>query len=372
MEFNKQQNREEDAEQLRRLAFFGVVATVLCILSVPLAYQHFQRVGTQMQDELEFCKHRSGNILRELTRTQTLAQMFGGVKARAGGVKVRTARHLVYGEHLDCQDHRVQLECPDLTECREFLDSPDKMLKEAAVAVDPLLEAVASANPRNPVCLVRPDYQERTELRAFPARMEARERTDLLAHLDPTVNLVRLDNPVCPECLAPSQDTAQPSSDLLVLRGLMAPRVPLDSQDCQGLLDSSENRDCSATWARPVPPEIRDRMVNPAWLAKLGTSAVVTTVHSRAPRQAIERKKLRSIGLSLPLGADKISQKIFLSGGHKCHSNQYGSMVEWLCSQFAPSRFGSLPRGVRVVKEHSRGIPRWRVEQPLTDTWPGS
>ena len=70
-DYDKQQQRQE-AESLRAVAFFGVclstVATLICVISVPLAYQHFQQIGTQMQSEVDFCKLRSGNIWREVKR----------------------------------------------------------------------------------------------------------------------------------------------------------------------------------------------------------------------------------------------------------------------------------------------------------------
>ena len=60
----------QEAESLRVLAFFGVclstVATMICVLAVPLAYQQFQQIGTQMQTEVDVCKSRSGNIWREV------------------------------------------------------------------------------------------------------------------------------------------------------------------------------------------------------------------------------------------------------------------------------------------------------------------
>lgn len=52
-----EQRLKEEAESLRRLAFFGVclstVSTLICVIAVPLAYQNFQRIGTEMQNESE-------------------------------------------------------------------------------------------------------------------------------------------------------------------------------------------------------------------------------------------------------------------------------------------------------------------------------
>lgn len=68
-DYDKNAQRRE-AESLRAFAFLGVclstVATVICVVSVPFAYQHFQQLGTVMQNELDFCKLRSGNMWREV------------------------------------------------------------------------------------------------------------------------------------------------------------------------------------------------------------------------------------------------------------------------------------------------------------------
>ncbi|VDK57506.1 unnamed protein product, partial [Cylicostephanus goldi] len=69
---------EREANGLRRVAFFGVAisttATLVCIISVPMLYNYMQHMHTIMQSEVNFCKLRTGNIWKEVTRTQVLAQ----------------------------------------------------------------------------------------------------------------------------------------------------------------------------------------------------------------------------------------------------------------------------------------------------------
>lgn len=60
----------QEAESLRAFAIIGVclstVATLVCVLSIPLSSLYFQQLGTHMQNELDFCKSRTGNIWQEV------------------------------------------------------------------------------------------------------------------------------------------------------------------------------------------------------------------------------------------------------------------------------------------------------------------
>ncbi|VDL67823.1 unnamed protein product [Nippostrongylus brasiliensis] len=72
---------ESEALSLRRVAFFGVAlstaATLICVVSVPMLYNYMQHMQSVMQSEVDFCKSRSGNIWREVTRTQVTIVIIG-------------------------------------------------------------------------------------------------------------------------------------------------------------------------------------------------------------------------------------------------------------------------------------------------------
>ncbi|VDO70415.1 unnamed protein product [Onchocerca flexuosa] len=66
--------REQECRNLKLVAFVGVslstIATLVCVISVPLLYNYLQHMHSLMQSEVDFCKSRSNNLWKEVTRTQ--------------------------------------------------------------------------------------------------------------------------------------------------------------------------------------------------------------------------------------------------------------------------------------------------------------
>lgn len=81
-------NKQREADSLRTVAFFGValatIATLVCVISVPMVYNYLQHMQSVMQAEVDFCKMRSGNIWREVTRTQVLSSVHPREVRQAG------------------------------------------------------------------------------------------------------------------------------------------------------------------------------------------------------------------------------------------------------------------------------------------------
>ncbi|VIO99774.1 Cuticle collagen 40, putative [Brugia malayi] len=81
---------QQEANCLRRIAFCGVtmstVATLLCVISVPMFYNYLQQMQSVMIDQIEFCRSRSDHIWREIIRTQYHAKLIGTLRLKRSGV----------------------------------------------------------------------------------------------------------------------------------------------------------------------------------------------------------------------------------------------------------------------------------------------
>ncbi|CAJ0584139.1 unnamed protein product, partial [Mesorhabditis spiculigera] len=70
----KDAGKDELVEQVKKFAFFGVavstVATLTAIVAVPMLCMYMQNVQSALQDEINFCRTRSGSLREEFTRLE--------------------------------------------------------------------------------------------------------------------------------------------------------------------------------------------------------------------------------------------------------------------------------------------------------------
>jgi hypothetical protein len=63
-----------EAENLKKLAFFGVlistVATLTAAVAIPMLYSYSINVGSALQEELRFCTHRTQTLLGEFDKVK--------------------------------------------------------------------------------------------------------------------------------------------------------------------------------------------------------------------------------------------------------------------------------------------------------------
>ncbi|KAK6732372.1 hypothetical protein RB195_016637 [Necator americanus] len=81
-----------EAEGLKRLAFFGIaistVATLTAIIAVPMLYNYMQHVQSSLQNEVDFCRHRTDGLWDEFHKFESMK-----------GVDSRIKRH-VWQQHF--------------------------------------------------------------------------------------------------------------------------------------------------------------------------------------------------------------------------------------------------------------------------------
>lgn len=69
MGFEYEKMKQEEADGLRRAAFFGIaistVATLTAIIAVPMLYNYAQHIQSSLQGEVDFCKHRTDGLWHE-------------------------------------------------------------------------------------------------------------------------------------------------------------------------------------------------------------------------------------------------------------------------------------------------------------------
>ncbi|PAV72209.1 hypothetical protein WR25_00034 isoform B [Diploscapter pachys] len=73
-----------EAESLRKLAFFGIaistVATLTAIIAVPMLYNYMQHVQSTLQNEVDFCRHRTDGLWDEYNRFEHIKGVPGRIK----------------------------------------------------------------------------------------------------------------------------------------------------------------------------------------------------------------------------------------------------------------------------------------------------
>uniref|UniRef100_A0A1I7XUB7 Leishmanolysin-like peptidase n=1 Tax=Heterorhabditis bacteriophora TaxID=37862 RepID=A0A1I7XUB7_HETBA len=85
-----------EAESLKRLAFFGIaistVATLTAIVAVPMLYNYMQHVQSSLQNEVDFCRHRTDGLWDEFHRFESMKGVDSRIKRQAWNNRPARAR----------------------------------------------------------------------------------------------------------------------------------------------------------------------------------------------------------------------------------------------------------------------------------------
>jgi len=223
---SEEKRLEAEAASLRRIAFAGValstVATLVCVLAVPMLYNYMQHMQSVMQNEVDFCKSRSGNVWKEVTRTQVPLPLLLYSRFRCSprrrrprsvrSVRLEAAAVAAESRPLVLPVLPVLMDPMETMEPLVFLELLEPTPREALTPLSWLPSATAPATllldpPESP------DPRDHPETPVPPVPLdlletpEPLESPDLLAPLDPTESPDLLDLPEpmekSPRCPAP-------------------------------------------------------------------------------------------------------------------------------------------------------------------------
>ncbi|KAK6760502.1 hypothetical protein RB195_021824 [Necator americanus] len=124
MEKEREAQLLAEADRLKSLAVAGVamsvVAAFVCVLAVPLIYNYVQHVQTLLQNEVDYCKSRSGSLWQHVTKVsrshdskqRVPRDTYSGYTASYGSYKSARLREYVEGQTAksdsSVQDSNVQ------------------------------------------------------------------------------------------------------------------------------------------------------------------------------------------------------------------------------------------------------------------------
>ncbi|ULU08395.1 hypothetical protein L3Y34_019522 [Caenorhabditis briggsae] len=76
-----------EIESLKKVAFFGIsvatIATLVAIVATPMMYNYLQHVQSSLQNEVEFCRHRTDGLWDEFSRFEVVHGKETRIKRRA-------------------------------------------------------------------------------------------------------------------------------------------------------------------------------------------------------------------------------------------------------------------------------------------------
>ncbi|KJH48971.1 nematode cuticle collagen domain protein [Dictyocaulus viviparus] len=111
-EKNNYARQQAEADRFKTLAVAGVamsvVAAVVCILAVPLIYNYVQHVQTLLQNEVDYCKSRSGSLWQQVSKVhrslgvkkRTPRNAYGGYSASYGTYDTASVREYVNNQNV--------------------------------------------------------------------------------------------------------------------------------------------------------------------------------------------------------------------------------------------------------------------------------